>query len=104
VNLELSRSGKRQKRCTRSKPFPAPHPLQKNVPLPSLSSKRKRSLPPGLEPLSTERKSVSSRTGGRASNARDAVLLSYGPDTVDIMRRSDSYVDRILRGAEQGAL
>ena len=26
-------------------------------------------------------------------------LMSYGPDTADIFRRSSSYVDRILRGA-----
>jgi putative tryptophan/tyrosine transport system substrate-binding protein len=39
--------------------------------------------------------SVSSRDGG---------LLSYGPDRVDIMRRSTSYVDRILRGAKPADL
>jgi ABC-type uncharacterized transport system substrate-binding protein len=32
--------------------------------------------------------------------ARDGGLLSYGPDRVDIFRRSASYVDRILRGAK----
>jgi putative tryptophan/tyrosine transport system substrate-binding protein len=31
--------------------------------------------------------------------ARDGGLLSYGPDQVDIFRRSASYVDLILRGA-----
>jgi putative ABC transport system substrate-binding protein len=31
---------------------------------------------------------------------RDGGLLSYGPDVVDIFRRSASYVDRILRGAK----
>jgi putative ABC transport system substrate-binding protein len=32
--------------------------------------------------------------------AREGGLLSYGPDIVDIFRRSASYVDRILRGAK----
>jgi putative ABC transport system substrate-binding protein len=36
--------------------------------------------------------------------ARDGVLLSYGPDLVDIFRRSASYVDRILRGAKPAEL
>jgi putative ABC transport system substrate-binding protein len=31
--------------------------------------------------------------------AREGGLLSYGPDQVDLFRRSASYVDRILRGA-----
>jgi putative tryptophan/tyrosine transport system substrate-binding protein len=31
-------------------------------------------------------------------------LISYGPDTLDIVRRSASYVDRILRGERPGEL
>jgi hypothetical protein len=33
---------------------------------------------------------------------REGGLLSYGPETADIFRRSASYVDRILRGAKPG--
>jgi putative ABC transport system substrate-binding protein len=36
--------------------------------------------------------------------ARDGGLLSYGPDPVDIFRRSASYVDRIFRGAKPAEL
>jgi putative tryptophan/tyrosine transport system substrate-binding protein len=36
--------------------------------------------------------------------ARDGGLVSYGPDRVDIMRRSASYIDRILRGAKTAEL
>jgi putative tryptophan/tyrosine transport system substrate-binding protein len=31
-------------------------------------------------------------------------LISYGPDTLDIVRRSTSYVDRVLRGERPGEL
>jgi putative tryptophan/tyrosine transport system substrate-binding protein len=36
--------------------------------------------------------------------ARDGGLLSFGPDRVDIFRRSASYVDQILRGAKPSEL
>jgi putative tryptophan/tyrosine transport system substrate-binding protein len=36
--------------------------------------------------------------------ARDGGLLSYGPDQVDIFRRSAAYVDRILRGEKTADL
>ena len=36
--------------------------------------------------------------------AREGGLLSYGPDPVDIFRRSATYIDRILRGERPAEL
>jgi putative tryptophan/tyrosine transport system substrate-binding protein len=36
--------------------------------------------------------------------ATDGGLLSYGPDTIDLWRRTVSYIDRILRGEKPGEL
>ena len=34
----------------------------------------------------------------------EGALISYAPDSVDIVRRSASYVDRLLRGEKPAAL
>jgi putative ABC transport system substrate-binding protein len=41
---------------------------------------------------------------GLRNFVRDGGLISYGPDTLDIVRRSASYVDRVLRGEKPGEL
>ena len=40
----------------------------------------------------------------RSDFVRDGGLLSYGPDNLDIFRRSASYVDRVLRGTKPADL
>jgi putative tryptophan/tyrosine transport system substrate-binding protein len=35
---------------------------------------------------------------------REGALISYGPDTIDIVRRSTAYVDRILKGEKAANL
>jgi putative tryptophan/tyrosine transport system substrate-binding protein len=41
---------------------------------------------------------------GLRNFVRDGGLISYGPDTLDIVRRSVSYVDRVLKGERPGEL
>ena len=36
--------------------------------------------------------------------ATEGGLMSYGADTIDLFRRTPSYIDRILRGANVGEL
>ena len=53
--------------------------------------------------LAAARNNVLAVSGGTGF-ARDGGLLSYGPDVVDIFRRTASYVDHILRGAKPADL
>ena len=45
----------------------------------------------------TERRRLPAIYGFRQF-AKEGALISYGPDTADIVRRSAGYVDRILKG------
>jgi putative ABC transport system substrate-binding protein len=42
--------------------------------------------------------------GGWGDWTKDGFLLTYGPNTVDAMRRIPIYIDRILKGANPGSL
>jgi putative tryptophan/tyrosine transport system substrate-binding protein len=42
--------------------------------------------------------------GGATAGEREGMLISHGPDLLDLARRASSYVDRILRGAKPSGL
>jgi putative ABC transport system substrate-binding protein len=42
--------------------------------------------------------------GGWGAWTKDGALLTYGPNTVDVMRRAAVYIDRILKGAKPADL
>jgi len=57
----------------------------------------------GLIVASAARHQIPAIHGYRQS-VKEGGLMSYGPETTDIFRRSASYVDRILKGANPAEL